>query len=93
MSSPAPRLPDSGWRIVYKDAFQAFLGDDANLTFGGAVSDWIVACKAAGPPEHSIDVGDGLRLSTPIPGAPVVVEYRIVESEFAIIVKRFMRAE
>ncbi|MGQ0804769.1 MAG: hypothetical protein ACT4PI_13020 [Actinomycetota bacterium] len=91
MTGVAPRLPSSGWRILYEEAFAAFLADERNLQHAGAVADWIVSCRANGPPAEGIDAGDDFHLSA-VPGTrpQVVAEYLVIESEFLIIVKAFM---
>lgn len=89
MSSPAPDLPSSGWRVLYRQAFEAFFADAANLRYGGPVSDWIISCREHGPPEHGIDAGDDYHVSE-VPGTPLIAEYLVIEAEYLVIIKRFL---
>lgn len=91
MSSNAPELPSSGWRILYLPAYQAFIGDSANLRYAGVVADWIVAVREHGPPPDGIEAGDDYHLSA-IPGTSLTVEYLVIPSEYLVIVKQFLPA-
>lgn len=84
----APQLPSSGWQILYLDAFTRFLAGSKNLPYAGPVSDWIVACRAFGPPPDGVEAGDDFYLSR-VMDTPVVAEYLIVLHEFLIICKEF----
>ncbi len=86
--SVAPKLPDSGWKILYDDALTRFLRTERNLEWAGAVTDWIVACRRDGPPRDGIDAGADVHLSQ-IAGSRVTAEYLVIEAEFLIIVKDF----
>jgi hypothetical protein len=88
LTGVGPKLPESGWRILYEDALTAFLKDERNLELAGLIGDWIVACRRDGPPSHGIDAGDDLHLS-PVMGTRVVAEYLVVEYEFMIVVREF----
>jgi hypothetical protein len=88
LSSVAPRLPESGWKVLYKDALTAFLADERNLEHAGAVAEWIERCRADGPPAQGIDAGQDIMLSA-LAGTRIVAEYLVVDFEFLIIVKEF----
>jgi hypothetical protein len=88
LTGVAPRLPDSGWNILYEEALTAFLKDVNNLAHAGPIGDWIVACRKDGPPRHGIDAGNDFHLST-VPGTRVAAEYLVIESEYLMIVKEF----
>lgn len=88
MTGVAPRLPSSGWKILYEDALNNFLANAGNLEHAGAVADWVVACRKNGPPQHGVDADEDFHLS-PIPGTRIVAEYLVIAAEFLVIVKEF----
>lgn len=84
----APKLPSSGWRIDYEQAFTRFIGDPARLAYAGPVSDWIVACRLTGPPADGIAVADDFYLARVL-DTPIVAEYLVIAFEYLIVCREF----
>jgi hypothetical protein len=87
----APRIPSSGWKVLWQRAFSTYLAtSSATPTDAAAIAGWIEACTLLGPPPSAVQVNpeDDYYLAA-IPGTRLTAGYRVVEFEFLILVSDF----
>jgi hypothetical protein len=86
----APKLPDSGWSVLYEDALNAWLRTRPSTLLLGPASEWISSAEAMGPPPDGIAATgpEGLYVA-PVAEARLTVSYLVIEYEYTIIVKSF----
>jgi len=89
LSSTAPTLPPSGWKVLYDGPLNSWLTRDprpSTLAIAPVV-EWLRGCEAMGPPSDARPVRDDFYIAQ-LREARVTIEYLVVEHEFLMIIKR-----